>query len=633
MSKKYNLWLDDDNYRANEVQDSVCDEALTQAKSETVDSIPNQMRLNKGRDPGICLGKVKQNLEQYFGIPQGTEGNLVIIGGNGSGKGLGVVKPTLGTWKGALCVTDVKGELSAYYMQLYQQGVVTRPYIIFNPLQLGGMGYDPFNLLEQCSEADFIDYIREISCAIHPSVPNDSQPFWRETEQGVLAAAVAYFFNLGLSFSETMVAIASSTMTELVKEIEKHGGEVEKMFLGEIHNMKPESLASLDRGLRNSVMTFATNPNISQALRGKRENAKCFTWDDLDNYNIFLCVPEERIELWGRVINLMYAQLIQHLERRPDKYSPRGAENMQTLLLMDEFARFGKLEIMPYAISTLRSKCVNICLVLQSIAQLDKTYGGDDRRIIMDNCQYQAILRVNDAETQEYCSKLIGKHKELLRGFSESWDDDMENFSSGRQVSEAYEYKIQPHKLSTLQDIWLLTPLGIYYIDKIKSNDWIMDQGYKDLNTIFPTEVRVISSSDDLQKMDCVVSVRVLPVDDENVTECCNEIEEIEILSIEERVKKVKEKIEKMETERRIDEKKKRENKEKEDKRRNYLIGELVSKYFPEILLLKVENKEQHAATFKPLEAFLKVLSEDTELVAQLKKKAAAYSTDNITAS
>lgn len=631
--KKYDIWLDDDDYCASKVKYSDYDEALTQAKREMeVDSIPDQMRLNKVQDPGICFGKVKQSKEQYIGIPQGTEGNIVIMGGNGSGKGLGVVKPTLGTWNGALCVTDVKGELSAYYKHLYQRGVVTRPYIIFDPLQPGSMGFDPFNLLEQCSEADIIDYIWEISLAIHPSVPNDSQPFWCDTEQGALAAAVAYFFNLGLSFSETMIAIASSTMTELVEKIGKYGGAVEKMFLGQMSNMQPESLASLDRGLRNSIMTFATNPYINQALRGKRENAKCFTWDDLDNYNIFLCVPEERIEQWSRVINLMYTQLIRHLEHRPDKYSEKGAENIQTLLLMDEFARFGKLEIMPHAISTLRSKCVNICIVLQSIAQLDKTYGVNDRRIIMDNCQYQAILRVNDAETQEYCSRLIGKHKELLRSFGENCDDDMENFSNSRQVSEAYEYKVQPHKLSMLQEIWLLTPLGIYYIDKIRSNNWIMNQRYKDLNMIFPIELRIISSSVDLQRSDCVVSARVLPVEDEDAMGYCDKIEKTETLSIEECVKKVKEKIETLERERRNSDKRKRENKEKEDKRRNYLVGELVSKYFPETLSLKVESKEQNTATFKPLEAFLKVLAEDKELVAQLKKKAAAYSAENITA-
>jgi type IV secretory pathway TraG/TraD family ATPase VirD4 len=40
----------------------------------------------------------------------------------------------------------------------------------------------------------------------------------------------------------------------------------------------------------------------------------------------------------------MYAQLFQYLERRPESHSAAGNQNFQTLLLMDEFARLGKLE-------------------------------------------------------------------------------------------------------------------------------------------------------------------------------------------------------------------------------------------------------------------------------------------------
>ena len=76
----------------------------------------------------------------------------------------------------------------------------------------------------------------------------------------------------------------------------------------------------------------------------------------------------------------MYTQLIRYLERRPDKYSPEGADNIQALLLMDEFARFGKLPLIADAVSTLRNRNVNICIVIQSLAQLDKIYGRDDRK-------------------------------------------------------------------------------------------------------------------------------------------------------------------------------------------------------------------------------------------------------------
>lgn len=105
--------------------------------------------------------------------------------------------------------------------------------------------------------------------------------------------------------------------------------------------------------------------------------------------------------------------------------------------MMDEFARFGKIEHLPDAISTLRSKNVNICLIIQSIAQLDKIYGQCDRRIILDNCNYKAILGANDAETQRYLCELIGTAKVLQKSVSEHMDEFMDVTGYSSQVTKS----------------------------------------------------------------------------------------------------------------------------------------------------------------------------------------------------
>ena len=167
----------------------------------------------------------------------------------------------------------------------------------------------------------------------------------------------------------------------------------------------------------------------------------------------------------------MYIQLIRHLERRPEKYSAGGASNRQTLLLMDEFARFGKLPMITAAMATLRSKNVNICLMVQSVAQLDKIYGEHDRRIIFDNCQFQAILRANDADTQKYLCELIGTRMSIQRSTSEHMDEDLDTTSYGTQTSEIREWTVQPHELATLDDVLLLTPYGFCRAEKFRLYD------------------------------------------------------------------------------------------------------------------------------------------------------------------
>lgn len=466
--KKYNRWVGDDDYRANKYN---CTEyQLTKQQWESAENrttIPHTLLLNKNREPGFCFGTISnQDTTQYVGFPQSTEGNILIAGGNGSGKSASIIKPTLRTWSGALCVTDLKGELLAFYKKLYKAGIVKRPYKVFNPRK-HSIPYDPFYHLCQDNDETLISDIWEIVLAIIPDIPNDNQPFWVKAEQGIFAAAIHYFFKLGLNFSDTIIAIVSTSVTELIQKIMQSNNNIAKMFLGEILNMKPETVADFDRGLRNKLMLFATDPYINNAFRNSEENSDILTWQDLDKYNIFIQIPEEKIEQWSGAINLMYTQLIRCLERRPDKYSLEGANNIQTLLLMDEFARFGKLPLITDAVSTLRSKNVNICIVIQSLAQLDKIYGEHDRRTILDNCQFQVILRANDAETQQYFSSLIGTQKGILESVSESWDEDFDNIHYGRQASETLESQVPPHEFAFLKDVLLLTPFGFYRINKI----------------------------------------------------------------------------------------------------------------------------------------------------------------------
>ncbi|HBH95491.1 MAG TPA: hypothetical protein DDX91_07045 [Ruminococcaceae bacterium] len=361
-------------------------------------NISPELILNKA-SPGIALGYQKCEPNSFIGIPQGTEGNMIVLGGTGSGKSTGICRPTIAAWKGPLCVTDIKGELSSSYQKLQQQGAVVRPFIKFDPMQENSPSYDPFFLLSKDGEENLVNNIWDIVVSIIPLSCNEKEPFWTQSEQSVFAAALHYYYKQGLDFIETLLIISDNSLIELIQSIAESNNKIAKMYIGELAKIKGETLSAIDRGLRNKLILFATNPFICRALSSKEKNRNCFSWDDLETSNIFLCIPEDKIEQFSSMVNLMYSQLIKHLERRPDKYSREGKMNSPVLILMDEFARFGKLSPISNAIATLRSKSVNICLVLQSLAQLDKVYGTDERRIILDNCQYYAILRVNDLDT------------------------------------------------------------------------------------------------------------------------------------------------------------------------------------------------------------------------------------------
>lgn len=624
---KYRYCIDDPDYDAKKVKVKV---------NDSRDSVPKKMLLDRC-DPGVSLGmKTGCGPQKYVGIRQGTEGNIIVVGGNGSGKSSGIAKPTLMTWRGSMCVTDIKGELSDFYAEQYRKGFVTRPFIICDFTQPDGPSYDPFWWLLQDDSHRLVNNVHELALAIVPPRPDEKEPFWTETERGVLVAALLYYFQLGLSFSEAMCVISRQPLSSLCKKLSESDDSHIQNYLGEMADMKGETLASVDRGLRNKIMLFANDQYISHVFRGSREGANCFTWEDLDTHNIFLRIPAYRIEQWSGAVNLIYTQLIRYLERRPEMHSLEGANNVQTLLLMDEFARFGKLEMITAAMSTLRSKNVNICLIIQSIAQLDKNYGEYDRRIIFDNCQFQAILRANDPETQKYLAEQFGTRMSLQRSISEH-EDDYGGTIYTKQISEIREFAVQPHELATLDDVLLLTPYGFCRTEKIRLYGEEMQSALpavhlygEEIQSALPTApeikpvfVKATPITPEDVKPQPGIHVVARPIEDPpNISKRNEETKGAKMITIDERTQNAYKRIDAAERKRRQEERAAQEAQKKQDSRRNYIIGELVTKYFPDVTTLEPGTQNENLARFETLEAFLCVLSTDYDLCRELQERA-----------
>ena len=152
------------------------------------------------------------------------------------------------------------------------------------------------------------------------------------------------------------------------------------------------------------------------------------------------------------------------------------------------------MEVIQNAISTLRSKGVTICLMMQSLVQLDRIYGKESRQIIVDNCQYKAILNVTDPENQKTFSDMVGSINVGNVSISTGNDDENKHFHF--QGNRSREPIIYPHEFATLKDIVLITPEGFCcankspYYKKSVGNGFVMPE--KEANPV--TKVGYIPS-------------------------------------------------------------------------------------------------------------------------------------------
>lgn len=428
-------------------------------------NIPEEMILDTMEDSGLYFGLETNYGKGYFaGKPSERDGNVMTIGTNGSGKSYVCAKSSIETWRDPFLALDIKGELSDHYSNLYRGGRVNRPHITFAPMK-ESVHYDPYAMLKK-DDPHFVQYVREIAYAIIPMPLQVREPYWINLAQDLLSAAIVYFFTGGLDFIETISIVQTTSASELCRQIKRFGCKDALMFISEIGGLKPEQQSAIGTELKRHTIIFATDPYIQAALCGDGEQEKTFSWEsvttDADTPNVFLRLDQDKLEHWSGVIRLMLTQLVRQLERRPDKKNPQYHYMKPILLLLDEFPLLGKMEVITNALTTLRSKKVTFCLMLQSITQLDAIYGADVRRIMVDNCQYKVVLNVTEPDSQEYFSKLFGSVLTGKRGLSQSYDPYTERSTYGRQLQESREPLIHPHEFATNRDIWLYTPDGFF---------------------------------------------------------------------------------------------------------------------------------------------------------------------------
>jgi type IV secretion system protein VirD4 len=390
---------------------------------------------------------------------------------------------------------------------------------------------------------------------------------------------------------ETIIAISNTPLNQLIKKIANSGNIKTKTFINNIAEAVKDisdlkMLIGIGQEITNRLRTFATDPIVMDELTPKENQIKL---EDSQSQNIFISVPEDRLEQYSGVLTMILTQLIRTLERRPEKHTPEGADFPPVLLMLDEFPRLGKIDVITSAVSTLRSKGVTVAIFCQSLAQLDLIYGEETRRIILNNCPYKAILGATDVASQEYFSEAVGTKIKPIQSISKNYDSDMKVSGYSHQISESRERIIQPHEFATLKDIVLLTPEGWGSIEKMP---------YYAKTQYFTKTVQ--------QKNNNIIW------------------EARKMLNTDETIKKSIERVEQLENQAKSKEKKENEIKKAIDKNRQRIVGEFFEKYFPEVLQFQPhQTAVENQVEFAPLENFLSALAADKECVARIKEIAA----------
>lgn len=393
------------------------------------------------RPTGVVFGRCHGS---WVCRPEAAGDHVLVFGAPGTSKTQSVVLGSLSSWNGGAFVVDVKGG------ELWNEVGKDQPDAMrFSVDDKSEYGFDPFELARK-DPLKRHAVARNIALTLAPMAQGEKDPFWVESSQDLLTAALLTGLELDFTFVETMDTVAEAGPGYLVKWIAENGGRQAAVYNSSFASLGSDSktLSSVYATLHNKISLFAVDEDVRECLSRK----KTVSTEDLKaGRKIYVTVPEHKLEAWKHLLAMLIKLFLAEVETWPNNREQR------TLMMLDEFPRLGKINALANSLATSRSRGCCVVVVCQSIAQLRTLYGRDETDAIVDLCSVKAVLSASSTETAELCSKLVGQSLQKLRSTgSSSQVFDPTRRGANVNTSEHWREIMQPAEFQHLGDVLVL---------------------------------------------------------------------------------------------------------------------------------------------------------------------------------
>jgi len=356
---------------------------------------------------GVVLGRLDRDYLRHDG-PE----HVLCFAPTRSGKGVGLVVPTLLTWPGSAIVHDIKGEnwdLTAGFRA--RHGRVLR----FDPTSMTSAAYNP--LLEvRRGEWEVRDVQNVADVLVDPEGSLEKRNHWEKTSHSLLVGAILHV--LYAEPDKTLAGVAAF-LSDPRRPIE---ATLEAMMatrhLGEagphpvIASTARELLNKSDNersGVLSTAMSFLglyRDPVVANVTR------RC-DWriNDLISgthpSTLYLVVPPSDISRTKPLIRLVLNQIGRRLT---EDLQDKGRRH-RVLMMLDEFPALGRLDFFESALAFMAGYGIKSFLIAQSLNQIEKAYGQNNA--ILDNCHVRVSFATNDERTAKRVSDALGTATEM----------------------------------------------------------------------------------------------------------------------------------------------------------------------------------------------------------------------------
>ncbi len=356
---------------------------------------------------GVVLGKLGDAYLRHDG-PE----HVLCFAPTRSGKGVGLVVPTLLTWPGSAIVHDIKGEnwqLTAGFRA--RHGRV----LLFDPTNAKSAAYNP--LLEvRRGEWEVRDVQNVADVLVDPEGSLDKRNHWEKTSHSLLVGAILHV--LYAEEEKTLAGVAAflSDPRRPIEATLKAMMTTPHLGAGGSHPVVASTARELlnksdneRSGVLSTAMSFLglyRDPVVAEVTRRCDWRIADLIADEKPA-TLYLVVPPSDISRTKPLIRLVLNQIGRRLTEDLHARDRRH----RVLMMLDEFPALGRLDFFESALAFMAGYGLKSFLIAQSLNQIEKAYGPNNA--ILDNCHVRVSFATNDERTAKRVSDALGTATEM----------------------------------------------------------------------------------------------------------------------------------------------------------------------------------------------------------------------------
>lgn len=332
-----------------------------------------------------------------------------------SGKGVGLVVPTLLSWTGSAIIHDIKGEnwdLTSGWRSKFSHC------LLFDPTNKDSARYNP--LLEvRKGEFEVRDVQNIADILVDPDGSLERRSHWEKTGHALLVGVILHVLyaeeNKTLSgcaeFLSDPKRSFKTTLSHMMNT--NHIGKGASARPHPVVAQAARELLNKSENERSGVLSTAMSflglyrdPVVAHVTSTSDWRISDFL-DGEHPCSLYLVVPPSDISRTKPLIRLVLNQIGRRLtEKMPDGKK----KSRDVLMMLDEFPALGRLDFFESALAFMAGYGIRAFLIAQSLNQIEKAYGPNNS--ILDNCHVRVTFATNDERTAKRISDALGTKTE-----------------------------------------------------------------------------------------------------------------------------------------------------------------------------------------------------------------------------